>query len=62
MEKIKKVVAYLEGKKTYAIGAVAILVIVANLGGVLEAELANTLLGLLGFGGLITLRHGLAAK
>lgn len=50
----------LSGKKTYIIGVAAIVTIAGYLFGVVDAETANTLLGLLGFGGLITLRAGLA--
>jgi len=51
---------FLDGKKTYLIGLVGLCVVGANLVGFLDAETANTLLGLLGFGGLISLRAGVS--
>jgi len=47
---------FLSGKRTYILAAAALLTIAGNLLGYVDADTANTLLAILGFGGLITLR------
>lgn len=53
---MNNIISYLSGKKTYILGASGILVIILYYFKVIPADLGNTILGLLGFGGIITLR------
>ena len=46
----------LKGYRTYILGALALVTIGANFLGYLDTETANTLLAVLGFSGLISLR------
>ena len=50
---------YLSGKKTYILAVAALLTIGASFFGFIDADSANTLLAVFGFGGLITLRSAL---
>ena len=50
---------YLKGKKTYILAVVALITIAGNLLGYIDADTANVLLTVFGFGGLITLRSAL---
>lgn len=47
---------FLTGYRTYIIAVVALITIGANLLGFVDANTANVLLSVFGFGGLITLR------
>lgn len=47
---------FLKGKKTYLLGAGGLITVGAYLLGFLDLDTANVLLGLFGFGGLISLR------
>lgn len=47
---------FLQGYKTYIIGVVALIIIGASMFGIVDANTANTILSILGFGGLISLR------
>lgn len=47
---------FLEGYKTYILGALALVTIVAAHFGIVDTDTANTLLAVFGFGGLISLR------
>lgn len=47
---------FLSGKKTYILGACGLLTIGAYFLGLLNLDTANMLLGLFGFGGMISLR------
>ena len=49
----------LQGKKTYLVAAAALGVTGAYILGFIGVDTANTILTLLGFGGLITLRAGI---
>ena len=53
-------ITFLEGKKTYILATFGILTVVAYSFHVVDANTANTLLTLFGFGGLITLRAAVA--
>jgi hypothetical protein len=57
-----KILAFLKGKKTYGLVVLALIVIGLNLLGYISVELANTLLGLLGFGAFATLRSSVGKK
>ena len=57
---MKKATNFLDGKKTYILGTIALIIIGANLFGLISNEVANTFLGVIGFGGLVTLRAGIA--
>lgn len=46
----------LKGYRTYILAGTALVVIAGNLLGIVSVDVANTLLSLLGFGSLITLR------
>lgn len=59
MINIEQVRTALAGKKTYILSGLAIVVVIANLAGLLDSAAANTLLGLLGFGSVITLKAGI---
>lgn len=50
----------LSGKKSYLIAVFVALVVLAHQLGWIDSDIANTLLGLLGAGGLMALRHGVA--
>lgn len=58
IEVLKKVKDFLKGKKTFLIASAAGLVVALKLSGVVDEETANTVLTLLGFGGLATLKAG----
>ncbi len=47
---------FLEGKKTYILAVAALVIIGANLLGFVDEVTANTLLAVLGFGSVISLR------
>lgn len=55
-----KIISFLEGKKTYIMGTLGILTVVAYLLHFVDANTADTLLTVFGFGGLITLRSAIA--
>lgn len=55
-----KLITFLEGKKTYIMGFFGIITVVLYLTHVLDANTANTLLTVFGFGGLISLRASIA--
>ncbi len=66
-EKEKGVIAVLrqlannvDGRKTYVIAAVLAIIVVLEYLGIIDASLAESLIALLGAGGLATLRHGVA--
>jgi len=48
--------SFLDGKKTYILGIAALVTVFGYHFGIVDANLANELLTLFGFGGLITLR------
>lgn len=50
---------FLKGYRTYLIGGAALIVIGLALAHVVDANTANVILSVLGFGGLITLRAAL---
>ena len=51
---------FLDGKKTYILGTVGILTVAGYLFGWIDGNVANTILSLCGFGGLITLRSAIS--
>lgn len=53
-------ISFLEGKKTYIIGVLGLMTVAAYLFGLINADIANTLLTIFGFGGLISLRGAIA--
>ena len=55
---VKKINERLKGNRTFILATVALVVISANFFGFVDAATANALLGLLGFGSIITLRAG----
>lgn len=55
-----KLIEFLKGKKTYIVAFLIALVVFAQQLGWINAELATVLFGLLGAGGLATLRAGVA--
>ncbi len=55
---MSKFLELLNGNKTYIIAAVSLVVIFLNIVEVITMEQMNTLLALLGTGGLASLRHG----
>lgn len=62
MNQLKKVQELLRGKKTYLIAFAIGAVVVLNHLGYLPQETAEVILGLLGAGGLVTLRSGLKTE
>lgn len=50
---------FLKGYRTYLLGAAGLVVIGLYLTGVIDDQIANVLLTVFGFGGLITLRAAL---
>ena len=50
----------LDGKKTYICAVAGAVTVLLQLLGVIDADAANTLLALEGFGGLVALRAGVA--
>ena len=57
---MKKILNYLQGKKTYIVGLAIAVVVALNHLAVIDAQTGNIILGLLGAGGLITLRAAVA--
>lgn len=57
---MKRLLDWLDGKKTYITAGAGMLVFGAWSLGLIDDETAKTLLGLLGFGGLAFLRAGVA--
>lgn len=51
-------IEFLQGKKTYILGCVGLVVIGLYYFGYIPAEVANPILAAVGFGGLITLKAG----
>lgn len=51
-----KVIAFLEGKKTYFVAALVAVVAVAEFMGWIDMQTATSILGILGAGGLASLR------
>lgn len=58
-EGVKEARDMLKGKKTYIVAALAAAVVVGHTLGVVDSDLANRLLELLGVGAVITLRAGM---
>lgn len=53
-------IEYLKGKKTYIVGVAAAITVGAQVAGLISPDTANTLLSMLGVGGLITLRAAIS--
>lgn len=51
---------FLQGKKTYIVGTAGLVVVGLYLAGILSPDMANVLLTVFGFGGLITLRSAVS--
>ena len=54
-----QLVKWLQGKKTFLVAIGIAVVVGLQAAGILDTEIANTILGFLGASGLITLRAGL---
>lgn len=57
---MQEIIKWTDGKKTYFVAAAAGVVVAAWVLGLIDGETASKLLGLLGAGGLCTLRHGIS--
>lgn len=62
METIKKIVAFLDGKKTYIVSGLFIAVQIAQIAGLIEENVAIQIQGLLLGTGLVTIRLGISKK
>ena len=56
------ILATLQGKKTYICVGIAAIVFIAQLLGIVPANTAETIYGILGFGGILGLRSAIASS